>query len=256
MNSETALLIRDKYNGDDSADISEDLKRLAEGEPLAYVIGWIPFLGLKIFLDSHPLIPRPETEWWAEKLIDHLKYRFGNEPFTLLDLCAGSGAIGLAILKAFPNAHVSFGELVPEHISLIQKNIEVNALDVSRTDVRESDLFNSFAIDEPPTRFNIIATNPPYIPEGRVGDDELLSADVTEFEPAKALFAGADGMQLISKIIPQSKKFLLPDGELWLECDIANADATLNLAQKSDTSEAAVHLDQYGRARLLVAHFE
>ena len=73
MPNDRELLIRDKYEGDANADMNEDLARLAAGEPLAYVIGWIPFLGLRIYLDSKPLIPRPETEWWTEVLIKHLQ---------------------------------------------------------------------------------------------------------------------------------------------------------------------------------------
>ena len=62
-----ALLIRDKYDGDSNVDITNDVERLACGEPLTYVIGWIPFLGLKIYLDIIRSFPRPETEWWTEK---------------------------------------------------------------------------------------------------------------------------------------------------------------------------------------------
>jgi len=97
---EIGQLLRDKYGGDPKADLTQDIARLDAGEPLAYVIGWIPFLGLTIRLDSHPLIPRPETEWWTEELIAHLKDLFGDTPFRLLDMCAGSGAIGFKCFKA------------------------------------------------------------------------------------------------------------------------------------------------------------
>ena len=83
-------LVRDKYDGDQHADLSADIARLAQGEPLAYVIGWQPFLGLSIDLSTRPLIPRPETEWWTELLIQELKKQFPSAPFTLLDLCSGS----------------------------------------------------------------------------------------------------------------------------------------------------------------------
>ncbi|MDB5189372.1 MAG: Release factor glutamine methyltransferase, partial [Parcubacteria group bacterium] len=82
------LLVRDKYPALKSSDASlylnkevrKDIERLAAGEPLAYVIGWIPFLGLEIGLASKPLIPRPETEWWTELLVEHLLERFGDAP--------------------------------------------------------------------------------------------------------------------------------------------------------------------------------
>ena len=244
---------RDKYAGNTKADMSEDLERLASGEPLAYVIGWIPFLGLKICLESptseniRALIPRPETEWWTEKLIDHLKYKFADEPFTLLDLCAGSGAIGLAILSTFPNAHVSFAELEPPLAELIFKNIRENALSPERAIIISGDLFTNFAEET----FDIIATNPPYIPNSSL---PTLSEDVTNFEPHIALFAGADGLDVIQKIAKQASGHLKSDGELWMECDISNIGAAENLFNAN--SETTIHEDQYGRPRLIVAHFE
>jgi release factor glutamine methyltransferase len=250
--ADIVALIRDKYDGNREVDIEEDLRRLASGEPLAYVIGWIPFLGLKIYLDStpRPLIPRPETECWTEKLIAHLKYKFEDKPFTLLDLCAGSGAIGLAILNALPNASVSFGELEPALAALIKKNLEENGMDENRVDIRTGDLFQPFA-DE---RFDIIATNPPYIPEART-----LETNVTSFEPHNALFAGAEGLDIINRIDKEIPNHLNPDGELWMECDISNiAEAENNLHALHDNShpsETHIELDQYGRPRLLIAHF-
>ncbi len=240
-------LIRDKYDGDRDADITEDLKRLASGEPLAYVIGWIPFLNLKIFLDSHPLIPRPETEWWTEKLIDHLKYKFEDRPFTLLDLCAGSGAIGLAVLAAFPHVQVSFGEIDPELNALIQKNLEANSIDIARADIRIGDLFTPFG-DE---HFDIIATNPPYIPDTNAA---TLEKGVTDYESHQALFSEADGLGVIRKIIAQTSQHLENNGELWMECDISNiaeANRLVN-ANHSTAFESSIHMDQYNRPRLLI----
>ena len=259
---EIELLQRDKYDGNADADLSADLERLASGEPLAYVIGWIPFLGLKIYLNTdhssdsstqttRPLIPRPETEWWTEMLITHLKYKFGDNAFTLLDLCAGSGAIGLAVLSAFPNVHISFAELNPAYASLILKNVRENRLDESHVVIHSGDLFSTF----PDAHFNLIATNPPYIPEDR--GTELFES-VTKFEPHEALFAGADGLSIIKRIITESPTHLLPDGEVWMECDISNiAEAeTLFQSTSSPVPETTIHEDQYGRPRLIVAHFE
>jgi release factor glutamine methyltransferase len=264
-----SILIRDKYNGDTSRqeEINEDMERLAAGEPLAYVIGWIPFLGLKIFLEAgetRALIPRPETEWWTEKLITHLQERFGNfdehrgltsmnieQPFRLLDLCAGSGAIGLAVLSKFPNAQISFGDIKPELADLIQKNISANNLDAgrvknlgtSRIEIKTGDLFAPFENQH----FDIIATNPPYIPSERT-----LEASVTSHEPYEALFAGADGLDSIRRIIDDAPSHLAEGGELWMECDISNIVAAERLASLKFT-ETNIYPDQYGRSRLLVS---
>lgn len=235
-------LIREKYAGDRSAPgIALDTARLAAGEPLAYVIGNIPFLGLTIGLHSRPLIPRPETEWWTDELARHI----GNRPLKVLDLCAGSGAIGLGILSQCPTAHVSFGELMPRHAETIRKNMAANEIDSARSDIRTGDLFAPFNDD----KFDIIATNPPYIPDTR-----NLHESVASHEPPEALFSGADGLTLIRRIIEEAPHHLLPHGELWMECDIANIKDAKKLCLTRGFKRAEIRNDQYGRSRLIVAH--
>ena len=245
--SDRALLIRDKYAGDAGADLSGDIARLSADEPLAYVIGWMPFLDLRIGLDSKPLIPRPETEWWTEALVAHLRERFGDRPFSFLDLCAGSGAIGLAVLAKLPAAHVAFAELMPEHTTQIRKNIEANGLEASRAQVYESDLFAALPED---ARFDIIATNPPYIPAARA-----LDASVAEHEPYEALFAGADGLALIRRIAADAPHHLHPDAELWMECDVGNVEAAARLLRAEGAARTEIRTDLYGRPRVAVGYY-
>lgn len=242
QSKEEKWLLEEKYAGIVSPAYEAGRLRLASGEPLAYVIGTIPFLGLSIHLDSKPLIPRPETEWWTERLIQELKKR--ATPVRILDLCAGSGAIGCAILKHVPNAHVSFAEIDAAHKATIQKNIEVNGLDATRADVRIGDLFEPF-----PLQFDVIATNPPYIPEGRE-----LEHSVTDHEPALALFAGGSGLSVIERIVEAADSHLLPQGELWLECDESHAEDVRTLIGAKAKRTQVVH-DQYNRARLVVGYF-
>lgn len=244
---EEAQILRDKYDGDPAADLSADLARLASGEPLAYVIGWVPFLGLRIGLDSRPLIPRPETEGWTEELVRHLEAKFIDAPFTLLDLCAGSGAIGLSVLSRFPNARVRFLEFVPEHAALIRRNIEENGLDASRATVHVGDLFDAFPRDQ---RFGVIATNPPYVPETRT-----LEESVTDFEPSIALYAGPDGLSLIRTIAAEAAGRLEPSGELWMECDIENIEAAKDLLLEGGAARAEIRTDLYGRPRVCVGYY-
>jgi len=246
LDKEERQLLEEKYAGDaGAAGFADDRARLAAGEPLAYVIGWQPFLGLKIWLDSKPLIPRPETEWWTEELISYLKHRFTTDEFRLLDLCAGSGAIGIAILKAFPNARASFGEISEDHAELIRKNLRENGIDAARADVRASDLFGAFA-DE---RYDIIAANPPYVPEGRT-----LDASVAEHEPHEALYAGADGLAIIERIAAAAPDYLTPGGEAWIECDSSNAAAARTLLEPR-AKRAELRTDQYGRPRLVIGYY-
>lgn len=236
-------LIREKYDGNREAPgLATDSMRLEKGEPLAYVIGHIPFLGLSLDLFSHPLIPRPETEWWTNELITYI----GERPLSVLDLCAGSGAIGLAILKHCKNVRVSFGELMEEHEAVIRKNIVRNELDASRADVRIGDLFRPF-LDE---TFDLIATNPPYIPKNRV-----LEKSVADFEPSEALFAGEDGLDVIRRIYGDVSAYIAPKGEVWMECDTENIEAASALAIEGGASYTKIRIDHYNRPRLLVAYY-
>jgi len=231
-------------------------------EPLAYTIGWQPFLGLKIYLDSKPLIPRTETEWWTEQLLSAAEAIFSAtgcpkaEPgpegakkslpqAKFLDLCAGSGAIGCAALKQLPNAQVYFGEIDPRHERTILKNIRENGLNENRADIRIGDLFNPFK----DMKFDIIAANPPYIPAERE-----LPASVADYEPARALRAGADGLALIRRIAAELPKHLAPGGVAWVECDSAHAEAARALFAKSGLT-ASIRTDQYDAPRVVVVSF-
>lgn len=237
----------DKYNGNTSTDLTADLARLSSGEPLAYVIGWVPFLGLRVELDSRPLIPRPETEWWVEQCISEIQLRDTKErPLRILDLCAGSGAIGLSLLKALPFAHMSFAELSPSHTAQIEKNVQVNHLDASRATIRSGDVFSAF----PTETWDIILCNPPYIPSTRT-----LESSVVDFEPSEALFAGLDGLDLIRRISAEVPGHLSSPGEVWMECDIANIAESAGLLTKAGSEGVEIRTDQYGRPRIVVGYF-
>lgn len=235
-------LLEEKYDGKESAAYEADKKRLDLGEPLGHIIGWQPFLGLKIYLDSKPLIPRPETEWWTEQLMSTIPKNH-TRGLRFLDLCAGSGAIGCAALAQLPQAQVYFGEIDSAHASTIEKNIRENNLDRSRADIRIGSLFEPFG----DMRFDIIATNPPYIPEKRI-----LPESVSNYEPALALFAGEDGLNLIRKIIQELPRRLTENGTAWIECDSAHA-ATAQTVCSDQGLTAEILNDQYGTPRVIRA---
>ncbi|MDE1919401.1 MAG: HemK family protein methyltransferase, partial [Patescibacteria group bacterium] len=230
-----------------------DRKRLASGEPLGYVIGSQPFLGLKIYLDSKPLIPRPETEWWTEQLLQSVRNtrerlteeRTERDGARLLDLCAGSGAIGCAALKILPYMEVFFSEIDSSHEMTILKNIRENGLDESRAFVRIGDLFEPFGN----MTFDIIAANPPYVPAKRE-----LPESVAKHEPAGALFAGDEGLDVIRRIAAELPRRLSRGGVAWIECDSAHAAAACALFKAAGLS-AEIRTDQYGAPRLIVVSF-
>jgi len=262
MTRDEKWLFEEKYGGVATAEFEADKKRLAGGEPLAYVIGWQPFLGLKIYLDSRPLIPRPETEFWTEQLLAHVG-TYDVPTLKFLDLCAGSGAIGCAALARLPNARVYFGEIDPAHEETIRKNIRENNLDESRADIRIGDLFEPFATNFScpysdlekwkyscggNMKFDIIAANPPYVPA-----DRALPPSVSKYEPAGALRAGGDGLDVIRRIAAELPPHLSEGGEAWIECDSAHAAAACALFAAEGFS-AEIRNDQYGKPRVIVVH--
>ncbi len=241
----------------------EDCARLAGGEPVAYVIGSQPFLGLTIHLDSRPLIPRPETEWWTEQLLREpigqkmgvglgLAARSapifgasGERKLKFLDLCAGSGAIGCAALKMLPTAQVFFGEIDAKHESTILKNIRENNLDAARAHVKIGDLFAPFS----DTKFDIIAANPPYIPESRE-----LPESVARYEPSLALRAREGGLGIIRRIAQSLPNHLHVGGVAWIECDSEHAEEARALFA-TQGFVASIRTDQYGASRVIVVSF-
>ncbi|MFH1178515.1 MAG: HemK/PrmC family methyltransferase [bacterium] len=210
-------------------------------EPIAYTIGWQPFLGLKIYLDSRPLIPRPETEWWTEQLLTNVGHLKSYIKF--LDLCAGSGAIGCAALARLPNAEVFFGEIDPAHETTILKNIRENNLDKSRSHICIGDLFEPFS----DMQFDIIAVNPPYIPA-----DRELPKSVADYEPALALRSGIDGLDLIRRIAASTRRRLVENGVLWCECDSPTAETARALFEEQGLN-AKILNDQYDQPRVICA---
>ena|SRR6185369_9734818 len=243
MTKDERWLLDEKYGGVATPQFEADKKRLASGEPVAYVIGSQPFLGLTIALDSKPLIPRVETESWTDDLLTHVGRTTSNMEF--LDLCAGSGAIGCAALSRLPDAHVYFGEIDPVHEPTIRKNIRDNKLDEGRATIGIGDLFEPFG----DTIFDVIASNPPYVPDARA-----LPASVASHEPAQALFAGEDGLRVIRRIAEALPRHLKQGGEAWIECDSAHAsDACALFTDRGFSAE--IRNDQYGDPRVLVVSY-
>ena len=251
-NQEERWLLKEKYEGVKSEAFYADLKRLQAGEPLGYIIGHSPFLDCQIYLDSKPLIPRPETEYWVEKAIVAMKEIVSSSQtrrnLRVLDLCAGSGAVGLAVAKAVPEARVTFAEIDPAHLPTIQKNIESNlktlegSIRMDRFKVVESDLFEKVE-----GKFDFILTNPPYI------DPAIDRAEesVKTHEPHLALYGGESGMEVIDRIIAYAPAYLNEGGQLWIEHEPEQSKA---IAKSTEACgfRAATYKDQYGVERFSI----
>jgi release factor glutamine methyltransferase len=243
MTQDEAWLLKEKYHGEESSGFFADCKRLAAGEPLAYVIGHVTFLSCTIWLDSRPLIPRPETEWWTERLITSLATETAQQSsIKILDLCAGSGCIGIALAKHLPHSHVTFGEIVPNHLPTIFKNLAENGIDCTRYRAFTSDVFSAIS-----GTFEIIVSNPPYIDLAL----DRTEVSVKQFEPHEALYGGLGGLELIKQIITAAPAHLTPQGQLWLEHEPEQSPAIITCARENGFT-ITTHLDQYGIERYSV----
>lgn len=234
---EAAWLLREKYNNVTNGDFFTDRELLAGGEPLAYLIGHAPFGPLTIYLDSHPLIPRVETEFWASEVVRAWRAGEARPPAHILDLCAGSGCIGAYMLHEFPTAYVDFAEIDPLHHPTIAKNIASNNLPIAQTRIFGGDLFAKIPVG---TQYDLILTNPPYIDATLNRTDE----NVHTHEPHRALYGGEGGMEIISRIITEAPQYLIPGGTLIIEHEPEQCDAIVAAASRH-SFQTEYKKDQY-----------
>ncbi len=239
-NKGEAWLLIEKYAGVESEAFHTDIAQLHSGTPLAYIIGYVPFLNCVIYLDSHPLIPRTETEYWAEKAIHGISNSDNSTP-NILDLCAGSGAIGIAVAKTITKAKVDFAEIDHAHIPTIKKNIETNLKKHSNLlEYITGDLFENVN-----AKYDFILTNPPYV-DPSLGRVEM---SVKTHEPRSALYGGIRGINYITKIISQAPMYLKTNGQLWIEHEPEQSEEINTLAKKYNflcsTNTDQYHIERY-----------
>lgn len=220
----------------------ELMRRHLAGEPLAYLIGEWSFCGMDLDINESVLIPRTDTEVLAEQAIAFVKTL--AEP-RVLDLCAGSGCVGLAVAKFCPGSHVVLGELME------------NALRVCRQNIRRSGLtaqvlpWQVDALAGPPPRFgefDCIVSNPPYIPDGDIAG---LDVSVREYEPLTALRGGEDGLDFYRAISEKWRTVLHPGSRLYFEVGIGQADAVLRIMRGQGFGDIEIVPDTAGIPRVV-----
>lgn len=199
------------------------LLRLEQGEALPYVIGHWEFYGLDYSINSNVLIPRPETELLVERSLHWLSTH--PERRRAADIGTGSGCIAISLAINIPDLHVWASDVSLPALEVAKLNAHKHAVS-DRVHFLHADLFDLEPLATALQSFDLIAANLPYIPTARLKD-----LDVARREPRLALDGGADGLDLIQRLIQAAPPWLAPGGLCILEIDIEHAEAALALAQ-------------------------
>lgn len=237
-------LLQEKYHGRKSKDFLKDVVRLKKGEPIDYVIGWLPFLNCKIDLSFRPLVPRLETEYWVEKAIQTIPSI--NRLIKIADVFSGSGAIGIAVLKNIKNAHVDFFEIDKRAVKQIKKNLQINKVAKNRFRIFQADIFG----DEK-YKYDFILANPPYLAKDRI---HKIQHKVLQYEPHVALFGGKDGLFFVDKFLLQAGTHSNKNGQIWMEFDSWQKKGIEKLLKRAGYKNWKFQKDQYNRWRFVIVN--
>jgi release factor glutamine methyltransferase len=242
-------------SAESAAAFRRSVERRLAGEPIQYITGAAEFYGLELQVNRDVLIPRPETEHLVEAAIELAERewlaRIGPgepdiiQPLQIVDVGTGSGAIALALAKG-----PFFSVITATDISSAALNVA--RLNAARDGTGDHVRFVLGDLLSPagPGPFDIIVSNPPYVPES---DRNTLDAEVREFEPAQALFAGADGLEVYRRLIPQAYGVLKPGGFLLLEIGYGQREALQGLLETAGFAEIRFFDDLQGIPRVAVA---
>jgi len=237
----------------------EALARRSTGVPAQYITGHQEFWGLDLIVSPAVLIPRPETEHVVEAVLERASGAAleqsqvqDQEPragapaphnLRVVDVGTGSGAIAIALANELPTAEIHATDISPEALEVARANAARHQL-TSRIEFHRADLLDGFS----PTSFDLVVSNPPYVGES---EEDSVQLEVRKFEPRHAVFAGATGLEVIERLIPQAQAVLRPGG--WLVFEISGTIADRVRRLLSGWEEVAIRNDLQGIARVAMA---
>jgi len=202
--------------------LSEIIERRARREPLAYILGYSDFRGLKIKVKEGILIPRPETELLVDEALMVMNKGRGTQ--RVIEPCTGSGCVSVALAREFEKVHIIAIDISAEALELAHDNAIINGVDKKISFLR-TDLLLPFKRH---AAFDLIAANPPYIP---CHDIKTLAPEIRLYEPVIALDGGSDGLDCIKEIINSSAGLLKQGGSLLLEIGMGQSGEVTELAR-------------------------
>lgn len=237
--------------------IEAAVKRLEQGEPIQYVLGWAWFGGLKFNVRSGVLIPRPETEWLVDNICAH-PAPLNDRPLRILDIGTGSGCIALSIKQRLPETYVEAWDISTEALSIAADNArslgldvvwrQQDALNITPNVLSTTPNDNSVVPDSP--LWDVIVSNPPYICERERTD---MARNVLEHEPSTALFVpDTDPLLFYRAITRYAVGSLNEGGRMLFECNTLYAGDTARMMADEGMTATQVYDDCFGKPRFAV----
>jgi release factor glutamine methyltransferase len=223
---------------------SRAMKMRCAGAPLAYAVGRAAFRGLHLQVDERVLIPRPETERLVDLVLEHAPKRPRG---VAMDVGTGSGAIAIALATEGQFARVYGIDVSLDALAVAERNADAYARSAAPTEFLHGSLLAPVA----DKRADVIVSNPPYIALGEAAD---LPPSVRDWEPAVALYSGADGMTATARLVREATDILESGGLLALEVDVRRASLAAELVSRDRRfADVRVELDLTGRERFVLA---
>ena len=214
--------------------------------PVEYEKGYTKFLNCKIDLRNRVFIPRIETEFWVKKAFKNCKLQIANcklKKVKILDIFAGSGCIGIAVLKNIKNSQVDFADIDKRAIEQIKINLKLSRISPKRYKIYQSNLFEKLK-----GKYNYIFANPPYAAKEKLKE---VQPSVLRYEPRRAILGGKKGLLYIRKFLKEAKKFLKPDGTIYFEFDPEQKNEISNILRKENYKNSKFFKDQFKKYRFV-----
>jgi len=229
--------------------LRELVTRRGRREPLQHIVGSTSFHGLEIAVNRQALIPRPETELLAEAGWQFLLARPAAEAPTALDFGTGTGCIAIVLAHQCPRARLTALDVSEAALALARENAAANGV-AERIEFLAGDGFAALGGAGGSRAFDLIISNPPYIPSAEIA---TLEPEVRDFDPRAALDGGADGLDFYRRLAAQAAKFLKADGRIMLEFGDGQAAGVGAVFTGEKWIVEAVREDYSQRARILIA---
>jgi release factor glutamine methyltransferase len=228
----------------------ELIRRRGQREPLQHIVGSTSFCGLEMAVNRHVLIPRQETELLAEKgwtFLNSSRSTLTHQESTALDLGTGSGCLGIALAIHCPEAQIVATDISADALELATQNAGRHHV-LERINFLRGDVFASL---DSPKLFDLIISNPPYIPTAEI---QTLQIEVREHDPRQALDGGPDGLNFYRRIAAEARPFLKPDGKIMLEFGDGQAEVVRGIFESEKWIVEAILEDYNQRPRMLIVH--